>query len=361
MKNNIVWTLFYTGISCLDILFFYGLSVNVSMFYQGITSAWITLFTCMTMSGALLLKFLIELLVGEKNDLDQTYPMIFVGVVITFLAILSNVYVGCIFFVINVLDCLLKKKKNNSIYSWIMAVGSFLVCVYAYQHSWISLSKYMFLLFIELMYLFRYGKEKRMYVVSLEHDVNDKKQVFLQTVLNFIKNLCVLGILACACVSMIHIIHEGELFSMKRMILYVVGLAVMYVFIQWMEKKYTKEHNVISERFSFILTMIVIACVMLKSSIVLSFVFLLVTASFMALEILLLMYDKPFNKDIVIEVLLCVVLLITQALYDGIYVDYSVVLMSVFMMVGITNIIQLFSEIQLEDTIEEEVEEHDNN
>ena len=130
--------------------------------------------------------------------------------------------------------------------------------------------------------------------------------------------------------------------------------------IAYVEKKKIKEKNEVSQRLAFILTMIVIGCVMLKSSIMLSLVWILICGSYAALEILLMMYDKQLKKNLFMNVMLCVILVVAQTLYDGIYVDYSVVLMNVFLMLGVVGIIHLFSDLKIEDTIEEEVEEYGN-
>ena len=73
-----------------------------------------------------------------------------------------------------------------------------------------------------------------------------------------------------------------------------------------------------------------------------------------------MMYDKQLKKNLFMNVMLCVILVVAQTLYDGIYVDYSVVLMNVFLMLGVVGIIHLFSDLKIEDTIEEEVEEYGN-
>ena len=362
MKSNIVWTLFYTIRNGLEILFFYGLSVNVSMFYEGVTSAWVTLFTFMTMSGALLLTLLIDLLVVEKKDSNmiRCSTMVITSLILSVLGFLSNIYVGGMLLVCNLLDCFLKYKKKNTFYSILMFVGIIVICNYSFRASWISLSKYLFLIMIEMMLVFQYGTDRKVSYLDTRTIFQNKKQLLLQTCIQLTKYLCILGVFVCGCVSMIHIYNEGELFSMKKMDLYLLMLCLGMLLISYVEKKKIKEKNEVSQRLAFILTMIVIGCVMLKSSIMLSLVWILICGSYAALEILLMMYAKQLKKNLFMNVMLCVILVVAQTLYDGIYVDYSVVLMNVFLMLGVVGIIHLFSDLKIEDTIEEEVEEYGN-
>jgi hypothetical protein len=362
MKSNIVWTLFYTIRNVLGILFFYGLSVNVSMFYEGVTSAWVTLFTFMTMSGALLLTLLIDLLVVEKKDSNmfQCSTMVITSLILSVLGFLSNIYVGGMLLACNLLDCFLKYKKKNTLYSIVMFVGVIVICNYSFRASWISLSKYLFLIMIEMLLVFQYRTDRKVSYIDTRTVFLNKKELLLQTCIQLMKYLCILGTFACGCVSMIHIYNEGELFSMKKMDLYLLMICLGMLLISYVEKKKIKEKNEVSQRFAFILTMIVVGCVMLKSSIMLSLVWILICGSYVALEILLMMYDKQLKKNLFMNVMLCVILVVAQTLYDGIYVDYSVVLMNVFLMLGVVGIIHLFSDLKIEDTIEEEVEEYGN-
>lgn len=67
MQNKWVKMILDAFLSLLPLLFLYGVVVNVATFYQGITSSWITLFTMMTCSGALLLRVLLQYLFCEQG------------------------------------------------------------------------------------------------------------------------------------------------------------------------------------------------------------------------------------------------------------------------------------------------------
>ena len=83
---------------------------------------------------------------------------------------------------------------------------------------------------------------------------------------------------------------------------------------------------------------------LMKKSLLLGSVILLVCASFIALEILLDQFGKQMKMDCMSRLLLCVVLLITQNVYDGIYVNYQVVFLVIYMMIGIVMIISGYYE-----------------
>lgn len=342
MKNKIVWTVYHTGMFCLKVLFFYGLSVNLSMFYDGMTSAWITLFTWMTMSGALGLQFLIELLIENKKEEDEieNSSMFVNAVLVVILISISDIRVGGIVLLCNGLDCFLRYKNKNWIYSICMFVSSMILWNTAYLQGWITISKYIFFLCIETVFLFQYlPKQEKKDSIS-----KDKKQIVIQTILQLLKNGCILGVFVVSALAMIQIHQEGTLFYFKNIIVYYLGLGIGLILISIIEQKY--KPSSISQRIAFGITMIGIAIWTLQKSMLFSFVILLVGASFIALEILLNQLDKQMSMDGMSRVLLCVVLLILQNVYDGIYMNYQTVFIVMYMMLGIVIVISRFSKLE---------------
>lgn len=340
MKNKIGWTLYHTIIFCLEILFFYGLSVNLSMFYDGMTSAWISLFTWMTMSGALGLQVLLELLIENKNDDEKIkqISMIVISCILSIIVSISDIRIGGILLLCNLLNCYLRYKNKNQIYSLCLFVGSMILWNEAYLFQWITFSKYLFFLCIETTFLFQYMKKEEQIIF---HSKN-KKEIMIQTSIQCIKNGCILGIFIIFALAMIQIHQEGTLFYFKHILIYYALLGGGLLLSVLLNHKY--KHTSISQRIAFGISMFVISMWLMKKSLLLGSVILLVCASFIALETLLDQFGKQMKMDCMSRLLLCVVLLITQNVYDGIYVNYQVVFLVIYMMIGIVMIISGFHE-----------------
>ena len=342
MKIKIGWTLYHTFIFCLEILFFYGLSVNLAMFYDGMTSAWISLFTWMTMSGALGLQVLIELLVENKNNDEKIkqISMVVISFILSIIVSISDMRIGGILLVCNLLDCFLRYKNKNHIYSVCMFVGSMFLWNEAYLYECISFSKYLFFLCIETLFLFQYMKKEE----QIQFHLQNRKEIIIQTIIQCIKNGCILGVLIISALAMVQIHQEGTLFYFKHIWIYYVLLTAGLILFVVLNQKY--KHTAIAQRIAFGISMLIISGWLFKKSILLSGVILLVCASFIALEILLDQFGKQMKMNCMSRVLLCVILLISQNLYDGIYVNYQVVFLIVCMMIGIVMIISRFLEIE---------------
>ncbi len=342
MKNKIGWTLYHTIVFCLEILFFYGFSVNLAMFYDGLTSAWISLFTWMTMSGALGLQVLIEVLVENKNEDEKIkqISMIVISFILSILVSISDIRVGGILLLCNLLDCFLCYKNKNRIYSMCLFVGSMILWNEAYLYQWISFSKYLFFLCIETLFLFQHMKKEE----QIQFDSKNKKEILIQTIIQCMKNGCILGVFIISALAMVQIHQEGTLFYFKHVMMYYALLTCVLILSVLLNQRY--KHTFIPQRISFVISMLVISGWVVKKSMLLSGLILLVCASFIALEILLDQFGKQMKMDCMSRVLLCVVLLVVQNVYDGIYVNYQVVFLIVNMMIGIVMMISRFSEIE---------------
>ncbi len=143
---------------------------------------------------------------------------------------------------------------------------------------------------------------------------------------------------------MVQIHQEGTLFYSKHIWMYYALLTVGLILSVLFNQKY--KHTAVSQRIAFGISMLVISGWIFNKSVLLSGVMILVCASFIALEILLDQFGKQMKMDCMSRVLLCVVLLITQNVYDGIYVNYQVVFLIMYMMIGNVMIISRFSEIE---------------
>lgn len=340
-KSNILYALFYSFLYAIEALLIQGICVNVSAFYDGFTSGWITLFTFMLSSGALALYVLLCILVKKKqtNDKIRLYTTFITSILLTLYAFTTNIQVGCMVLVIHVLFCFLSyKQKQLHFLVWLVTI---LICAYGFAQG-MQMSKCLTLLFSEAA-LLPYIQEKK-FVQQLQ--IQDKKHCIVLTIMHTVLNVAVLYTLYRFEVHMIHVVQEQQIYNpVREYIPITIGILVASVLYFVITKYKVKiQETYITSRISFSITILLLAILFYKASFILSLVLILIGCAYMALEaIQLYFYDIHMYAiyHIVLDVLLCVVLAISQSLYDGIYVDVSVVLMSVLMVFGMKSCISI--------------------
>ena len=348
MQNKWVKMILDAFLSLLPLLFLYGVVVNVATFYQGITSSWIMLFTMMTCSGALLLRVLLQYLFCEKG-LDYEKKII-ATIILGIFGLVLDIRVGLFLLACNGLDCFLYQKKKQDLCTMIFACVTVAFCNYAFTKGWINITQYMFYLFTEIEYVCMYKVH--------EIDISNKeiqhscKKLVLSTCLNMMRNICMFSTFAIARRSMIHIFHEDALFPQNRMYVYLLIICIVWLITSYFQEK-MKLRNAFSQRISVLISICIFGCMMMQSSLIVCSLFLMGGFAAAAVEILYGMYGKQMDHYSVAHVFVLVILLGSRAAYDGIYVNYSVILISIYM-------IEAYACMYITMTYEKDVEEKKN-
>lgn len=348
MRNKVVKMILNAFLSVLPLLFLYGVVVNVATFYQGITSSWITLFTMMTCSGALLLRVLLQYLFREQG-MDYEKKMTATGILGIF-GLVLDIRVGLFLLACNGLDCFLYQKKKQDLCMMIFVCVTVAFCNYAFTKGWINITQYMFYLFTEIEYVCMYKVHE--IDISNKEIQHSRKKLVLSTFLNIVKNICMFSVFTIACRSMIHIFHEDALFQQNRMCVYLLITSIIWFITSYVQEK-KKLRNALSQRISILAVICIFGCMMMQSSLIVCSLFLMGGFAVVALEILLGMYGKQMNHYSIAHVFVLVILLGSRAAYDGIYVNYSVILISIYM-------IEAYACMYITMTNEKDVEEKEN-
>lgn len=339
MKNkNISSSIFYSGLYALEVLFLYALTINITSFYVGYTGAWITLFTFMVFSGSMLMYLLLNILIkNKKKDKNILRRSEYINIaILALIGLYADIKVAPVIVVVNSLVCFLKDK---TIHKCMKVLAWFIVCVftlYAYQLGWITMSMSIVLIFAQGVLYCKSDNE-------IETTEEKRKDVIWILFMVLIVGGMLLTFKQYE-EGLIHIANEGGLFKITRILPWIVVSCVVIVIIVYL-KDYFDSKNKINFKNEFMLgqigfgvLMIICSMMLTNASYLLSLVIIMCLISFYALEYLLINFmnvkEETYTNArwIMIHVILCVVLVCAQNLYDGVSVDASVILMCAFMM-----------------------------
>lgn len=335
MKNkNIGWSIFYSVLYILELLFLYALTVNITSFYVGYTGAWITLFTFMVFTGAILMYLLLNALFKNKKideDILKLSEWINI-VIITLVGLYADIKVAPVILVLNVITCFLKGniQKCFKVIVWFVLL---IYLLYSYQFGWITLSLCMMLLFAQ-------GVLYYPSIYPTSENTLSKKDVIVVTILTALSAGLLLITFQKVLEGIVHISNEGELFNIVRLLPYFICVCLVIIGIVYYKDKkiLNTKYEFIIRQVSFGVLMVISSIVLIQASALLSLIVTMCLVSYYALEFILIRFvhvkEETFKvvKWIMMHCILCVVLVSAQNLYDGVLIDSSVVMMSAFMM-----------------------------
>lgn len=326
MKNQGLQKLKVIFLEILELLFLYGLSVNLSAFMNGLSGGYVLLFTGMTISGALLLHVICKRLFRIESNIEKN---------------VSLLPLACLF--VNWKLCLMQLMvvnflwwvRNNKFKDVLMPViqGVVLLCVnYAYIKKAVTGTQYMFLTFSEISYFEKYLKKKE--VCHFKVSAFRKKELLLSILLEAIEQSCLSVLLLISVSSFIDITKVGALFRFEETAIWILGVCIVQILTGLCLKKIQGNESelILSQRFAYIICALVAAIVLTRTSVLLGIIFALLCVAFVAFESLMCMMQKLCNVWVLHAVLLSVFVVSTQLLYDGIYIDIRTFLFVVFLM-----------------------------
>lgn len=342
MKNkDIGFSILYSALYVLEILFLYAISVNATSFYAGYTGAWITLFTFMVISGAILMYLVLNVLFKNKkrNDVIIRNSEYINILILSVLGLYADAKVAAVLFMINGIQCFIRREMIQKILRVMIWFILVYYCLFAYQAGWITMTNC-------ILFILAQGTLYTNECNALETTEEKSKGN------GFIGCLVCLSAYALLLTfkkieeGLIHIANEGEIFKLYRLLPWMLCICLVMIFINLYKIK-QNEKNKINLRDGFIISQISFGVFMLlctyelwRANYLLSLIILMCMFSFYAIEVLCIFFlhvqQETFNSVqwVMMHLILCVVFISSQALYDGITVDVSVVLMSAFMMYG---------------------------
>lgn len=343
MQNKIAYIVSgFVGI--LELLFCYGVSVNLFAFLKGIVGGYVLLFTGMTMSGTLILHALLEKY-AEKDVVEKGIYVLS----LTCIAWMNDWKLGCALLVLNVGVFLLQKHK------WFIncvAIMSSILLVYAYRSSYVAASYFIFLLFTECLYCAKFNHKRSALINVSQCKFLRWKDICNVVVLKFVQGVCSVGVFWCCVISIMHIMQEGSLFRWHRVLFAMLLLGVCSVLLRILENRVSKNdiESVFGERIGLLVLIVILAVMLFRSSVVLACLMVVVGGSYFACEVLCAAQGVHMDRWVVFHVLVSVVLLCAELLYNGLSVDSSVVLWCAFVMEGLYMCLHSFASL---DGIEE--------
>lgn len=357
-KDNILWGLFYSFLFVLEMLFIQGICVNVSAFYDGLSGGWIALFTFMLCSGAIALYVLLQVIVKNKqwNQTIQNYTVCMCGIILMLLACIDDIRFGillcivqCIWFV-----CSYKNIRGYiMICVWLCSVS---VCQFAFYEQWIAMPRCLTIVFSEAILLSFFKKES----IGMDNEKCRNKSIFVLGIIKTMLFCSVLYMMYHMQIHMIHTIQEQSIYNpSKEYIQMGIGMLLcggICLIQKWMIKRnaITQMETYVSERLAYCLCMFILAFMLYRSSFVLTLTIVLVMLAYIALEgIQMYFIDIHLDaiRNIVFDIFAWLVLVLAQSVYDGIYVDASVVLISVISMLCIGSLLRLFISVPRDEEI----------
>lgn len=326
MKNQGLQKLKVIFLKILELLFLYGLSVNLSAFMNGLSGGYVLLFTGMTISGALLLHAVCGRIFQIDSSIEGNISLL--PLVCWFvnweLCLAQLVVVNFLWWMRN------NKFKDILI---IVIQGLFLLCLnYAYIKKVITATQYIFLTFSEIAYFEKYLKRKEL--CHFRVSSFRKKELLLSVLLEGIRQSCLSALLLICVSSLIDITKIGALFRFEEMVIWVLGACIVQILAELCLKKIQRNESelILSQRFAYIICALVAAIVLTRTSVLLGVIFVLLCVSFVAFDSLMCMMQKSCNVWVLYGVLLSAFVLSAQFLYDGIYIDIRTFLFVVFLM-----------------------------
>lgn len=328
MQNKIAYIVSgFVGV--LELLFCYGISVNLFAFLKGIIGGYVLLFTGMTVSGTLILHVLLEKY--AKKDIVEKGVFV---LALTCIAWMNDWKIACILLVVNV--CVFLFHRLQWVVNCVGIISS-AVLIYAYRSSLIEASYFIFLLLTEWLYCTKYMKRGNISINVSQCKLLNKKDIFQVSVLKFVQGVCNVGIFWCCVVSIMHIMQEGALFAWHRVLLAMIILGICSVLLRILEN-YLCKSDVVSacgERTGFVVLILILSTLLFSSSLLLGCLMLVVCGSYFACEVLCAVQGVHMDQWVVFHVLVSVVLLCAELLYNGVVVDNSVVLWCTIVMEGL--------------------------
>lgn len=376
--------IFQGGLYGIEILFLFGISVDLSAFFMGITSGWVSLFTYMLVLGALAFSFLLNL-INKKQKADPVIQKHTILVRIILYALLTCFLDIRILFstlAIHLAVYFLGNKRSLRPVSFLLVLY---ISSYGYMKGWISMAECMLLILSECS-IFQEetdieDTEKKGYTyVSLwKADHSLVMELIQACILKCIQYGCVLMTLVKCKDAIIAINELKELFQPREpflywLILFLMNMLSIYL-LHRVEKKIVEkdvEEDMlvrlfhaccIPERIAFLLMMIACSVLYINISSTLTLCLILMSISFILVEILIgnSKYTTWINlrnaRTCLLRLFLVGWLVIVKTVYDGIFVDYNVVIMSIFLFYGIIACVDTWrkDDILLDHLLSEEV------
>lgn len=346
----------------VEILMYFGVSVNLSAFYMGVTSGWVSLFTYMLITGAAAFSFLLNLIHHDQR-IDQNIEKrtILIRIILYAIsALLMDLRTSLLLTCIHIILYFLGNKRSLRAVSFPLTLC---ILSFGYMKGWISMAECMVLamsehgIFSEEADTANIERKGYTYISLWKMERSLIPSLLRLIILKCIQYGCVLFSFALWKDAVIEINDLQELFQYKTVFIYWMFLCVIYMIstyfqqkseIKMMEKDSEEDEMVrrfhascIPERIAFIVMMIVFAFLLINASKMLSLCILLMCISFSLAEMLIcsFMHTTWIHlrniRTCLIRLFLTGFLVIIQTVYDGIFVDYSVVIMSVFLFCGI--------------------------
>lgn len=345
MRKNIGLIVFQTSLFLMEVLFLYGLSINVTAFYSGVSGGWVALFTLMVMSGSIFMYLLLNVLCkNHKVDKDiLRMSDLLKGLLLTGIGLLSDWRIGVCILLCNIVVYFIKKDTLNEVLKVIVWLLITIVSLYAYQNSWIEMSRCLLLVLSQFLLYEPFQKE------NIKEEKSNSKTIMLTTFISCFVICMLVSLFSQIEIAIIHIANEGELYRFSKCIIWFVGVGLLLVCSKvaksYVENKVgsllNKKETVISEHVIFVSLMIVCAIKLFPASHFLSIIMLLSCVSYLAFEYLMIVFAHIGKESfqvarwIMVHLMLCVIFISSQMLYDGINIDTSVVMMCAFMMIVI--------------------------
>lgn len=329
----------------MKILFFYGAGALMYGFWQGVTGGYLTLFAGMVISGSMIFRIL--LMIFEKNkEVTETallFQLICDGILFTLLSFRMNgtigliVLAGCVLMI--VVYRFLKGDLRNIVVKICAYCFSMLVCILTmrlFAKGTITFSDSMALLSGSVFFGLDCMKERRKNGLFLAKD-NRKRQI-LPAILLVGKDAFLMGAFGCLTPLFYQILNahkEIRQISGYRNMIICAGLALFFVIICGNIKK-KRASSVFPDTCALSVTVLCSSVFLMHVSLLIGLVYLLGYAAVLAGMFLLKSsgHDSLFSMRLVLflfsYVFLLLVMFTSFQIYDGIYVDYTVVLMTYF-------------------------------
>lgn len=326
MKNQGLQKIKVIFLEILELLFLYGLSVNLSAFMNGLSGGYVLLFTGMTISGALLLHAVCRRIFQIDSSIEFNISLLLLVCLFVNwkLCLVQLVVVNFLWW--------MRNNKFKDIFV-IVIQGLFLLCLnYAYIKKAITATQYIFLTFSEIAYFKKYLKEKEL--CHFRVSSFRKKELLLSVLLEGIIQSCLSALLLICVSSLIDITKIGALFRFEEMVIWVLGVCIVEILAKLCLKKIHRNESelILSQRFAYIICTLITAVALTRISVLLGIVFALLCVAFVAFDSLMCMMQKTCNMWVIYGIVLSVFVLSAQLLYDGIYIDIRTFLFVVFLM-----------------------------
>lgn len=340
----------------MKILFFYGTGTLLYGFWQGITGGYLTLFAVMVISGAMIFRLLLMIMAGERKTTDSSLWCgdILEAVVLSTLAFRMNwkagavVLTGCVISLVmrRFLHGKPQKVVMNLVRYGFYIAGTF-VSLQFFGKNAITFSDASALIAGVIFFgmdLSPDFAEKKESSVS-EEKWKPGKEDLLPVVIGISRDAFGMASLACLTPLSVQIFNaEKEIHQMsgyRNLILCAVLAFIFQIISSLMEEKNTERKRG-QECLSLAVTAACASVFLMHISVQIGVVYLLAFLALAAGVFLLKStgHDRYRNVRMIAFVLSCLGVILVMAAsfqtYDGIFVDYSVVLMAYFISMAAT-------------------------